>query len=169
MVRSDNKMNDEDVKKLFEALKNPPFSSINSRRNIRVYPNFSPFCCLFSANDLTGYIEYDSKMLEFMDTPAIIWSLLHEEGHMRFLIEKIDWNNGPIEKGIIKTVEDNRQSEINADMYAAKQFFEKFPQWKAYEAMKTSFFASCYCNPQSFFCFLKTEVTPFPPNISLFR
>jgi len=94
-------------------------------------------------------------MLEFMDTPAIIWSLLHEEGHMRFLIEKIDWNNGPIEKGIIKTVEDNRQSEINADMYAAKQFFEKFPQWKAYEAMKTSFFASCYCNPQSFFCFLK--------------
>lgn len=148
-------MNDEKVKEIFIQLQGSPFNSINPKRKIRSYPKYSPLCCLFSANHENGYIEYDSKMLEFMDENAVRWCLLHEEGHMRYFLEKIDWENKPIIDTEIKSIEDNHQSEYNADMYSAKQFFEKIPDVKAYEVMESAVVAICYCNSIPFFCFLK--------------
>jgi len=148
-------MEEDKLFELFQKLQDLPFQSINRNRKIRPIPKFSIDCCTFIANKQSGFIEYDPLLLEFLNEDQIIWSILHEEGHMRFHLEKIDWNDKHVDNDDINTSDDSHRSEFNADKYAARKMLENFPDLKAYEIMERAVMANCYCNPKSFFCFLK--------------
>ncbi|MGA2122381.1 MAG: hypothetical protein ABSG49_10140 [Methanoregula sp.] len=148
-------MDNDKLFRLFQKLQDPPFQCINRKRKIRSIPKFSIDCCTFTANRRSGFIEYDPFLLEFLNEEQIVWILLHEEGHMRFQFERIDWNDNPVNNNDINTPDDSHRSEYNADMYAARKMLENFPDLKAYEIMERAVMANCYCNPKSFFCFLK--------------
>ena len=148
-------MNEKELKEIYEELQKSPFNCINSKREIRSFKKTSLSCCNFEANYANDFIGYDPKMLEFLDKYPLRWSLLHEEGHMRFFLEKLDYDDNLINDPTINSVEKYRYSEINADLYAAKQLLKHFPEIKAYDLIEPVMFANCQCNPKSFFCFLK--------------
>lgn len=60
---------------------------------------------------------------------------LHEEGHIRFYKDKLDWNDIKIDKLPQNWLETRIENEFNADKYAAKIFLDHYKENDPCETM----------------------------------
>lgn len=156
-------MNDNDIIRIFKDLKELNFIEQN-RNEPR---NQTGICCIFQANPDEVVSEYNSKHLEFFNEFDVIWSLLHEEGHLREKkLEQKKW----FEKNCYYFI--NRKSfseaciidEDIADNYAALKLLEpklklKFPELNLppSEVMKIHFKNIDDCGRKHKFCLIKSR------------
>jgi len=69
-------------------------------------------------------IFFDTKIVEFLDETQLKIILLHEEGHKRYFLNKLTWDDKQIEPLRLPYKHDGMimEREINSDKYAVKIF-----------------------------------------------
>ena len=148
-------MNDSELASIFKDLQKK--GQIHPSREIK--PSPQQHCSFFSHAPLDGireilvsiklsssYIGYDRRKIEFLDDKTSRFVLLHEEGHMRYFIDKLDWDDKKIDrKSIQYTPQLWRENEFKADKYAARGFLTIYPEIDPCETMHMLFEATRKC------------------------
>ena len=107
------------------------------------------------------YIECDADKIEFLDEATVMCTLLHEEGHMRFFNDKLDWNDQKIDNIPKQSVQLKKENEFKADKYAARIFLEKYPELDPCVTMRRLFLAYQKCCEKHKSCLIKRKISKF--------
>jgi len=160
----------DEVIEIFKDLQRQGY--INSNRKIKPKSllNFET-CCSFAAyhklsesdnrSEENFFIGYDSDLIEFLEKSTLMCTLLHEEGHMRFFMEKLDWDNKKIDRIPEITDQLKQENELKADKYAARIVLEGFTEIDPCQTMKALFSAYQKCCDKHWTCSYKRGFMKF--------
>lgn len=173
-----NGMNESDVIKIFEILQQPSQSKSPIHPNRKLKPSskfLSLLCCSSAARDYSyepndfyrillylnliyDHIEYNIDEIEFLTEPSLIFCLLHEEGHMRYWLDKIDWDDKKIDILPKDSAESWRENEFKADRYAARIMLKIFPEYDPCKTIEMLFLTNQNCRKKHKICWLRRKI-----------